>query len=121
IPGRTDVPVIVNPLGFDASFTVVEGDFGLGQPVQVNPRIVGGFPQPPLLGPRAHYFPPTGQQPGYGRYEVAPLRRGPQTAQSYNRSWFTASDPTPASSDPPTPMVIQPFVGGGWGGPGPRR
>src|SRR4051794_35562535 len=28
IPGRPDVPVIVNPYGFDASYTIVEGDFG---------------------------------------------------------------------------------------------
>jgi hypothetical protein len=116
IPGRLDVPVIVNPYGYDASFTVVEGDFGLGQPVQVNPRIVGSPLMPPVLGPRRYYFPHTGRQPGYGRYEIAPppWMRGPQTAQSYRRSWGAASDPLPALSDPPTPMTIQPFVG--WGG-----
>lgn len=66
IPGRRDVPVIVNPYGYDASYTVVEGDFGLGQPVQVNPHIVGGPLLPPVLGPRRYYFPHSDQQPGYG-------------------------------------------------------
>jgi len=124
IPGRRDVPVIVNPYGFDASYTVVEGDFGLGQPVQVNPRIVGGPLVAPVLGPRRYYFPHSDQQPGYGRLEIIPpaARLRPQQAQSYNRSWFTSSDPTPASTDPPTPMVIQPYVGWGGGfGPGPHR
>ena len=47
VPGKTGVPVIVNPLGFDASYTVVEGDFGLSRPGQVNPMIIGG----PLIRP----------------------------------------------------------------------
>ena len=73
VPGKPGVPVIVNPLGFDASYTVVEGDFGLSRPGQVNPVIVGG----PLVAPAPYYpggyFPRSdGQRPGYGRYEVDP-------------------------------------------------
>ena len=46
VPGRPDVPVVVNPFGFDSANTVVEGDFGLDRPAQINPHTVG-----PLLIP----------------------------------------------------------------------
>ena len=49
VPGKRGIPVIVNPLGFDASYMIVEGDFGLDRPAQVNPIIVGG----PHVLPRA--------------------------------------------------------------------
>ena len=110
VPGKPGVPVIVNPLGFDASYTVVEGDFGLSRPGQVNPVIVGG----PLVAPAPYYpggyFPRSdGQRPGYGRYEVdpGPNRRIPPPAQTYHRFWGTASDPIPATLDPPaaTPNI----------------
>jgi hypothetical protein len=118
IPGRPDVPVIVNPYGFDASYTVVEGDFGLGLPAQVNPVIIGPHVlPPPNMSP--YYFPHTGRMPGYGRHEVRPPanRHVPPPAPTYYRSWGTASDPVPASTDPPYPIAIQPVVGP-WG-PGP--
>ena len=124
IPGRPDVPVIVNGYGFDASYTVVEGDFGLGKPVQVNPIIITGphIVRPPASG--GYYFPSGGgRTPGYGRLEVQPSpdRRLPAPAQSYSRSWGTSSDPLPASTDPPYPLTIEPYVGvGPWGPSGPR-
>ena len=124
IPGRPDVPVIVNPYGFDVSGAVIEFDFGLDRPNIVNPHAVTGPLVPPVWGPRRYYFPHSDQRPGYGRYEVIPPpnRPLPVPAQSYQRSWGTSSDPLPADNQPPAPpMVIQPFVGGGWGGPGPRR
>ena len=40
IPGRPGVPIIIN--GVDASYAVVEGDWGLGKDVQVQPTIYGG-------------------------------------------------------------------------------
>jgi hypothetical protein len=109
IPGKPGVPVFVNPLGYDASYTVVEGDFGLSRPGQVNPIIIGG----PLVVPVPHqngfYFPHSGRQPGYGRYEIEPpaYRRLPPRAQSYRRSWSAASDPIPATLDPP---ISQPDI-----------
>jgi hypothetical protein len=124
IPGRPDVPVIVNPYGFDSSGAVIEFDFGLDRPAIVNPHAVTGPLVPPRWGPRRYYFPHSDRQPGYGRYEVIPPPNAPKPvpAQSYQRSWGTSSDPLPADNQPPAPpMVIQPFVGGGWGGPGPRR
>ena len=41
IPGRAGVPVIIN--GSDASFGVVEGDWGLGKGVHVQPVVYGGW------------------------------------------------------------------------------
>jgi hypothetical protein len=119
IPGRPDVPVFVNPYGFDASYTVVEGDFGLDRPAQVNPVIIAGphVLPPPNFAP--HYHPGTGHVPGYGRHEVTPPpnRRKPPPAETYYRTWGTSSDPLPASTDPPYPITVQPMVGpwGPWG------
>ena len=128
LPGRPDVPVFVNPYGIDASFGVVEGDFGLNKPAQANAHTIG----PPVIvapGPRRSYFPHDENMPGYGRYEIAPPRQSkPQEAQSFHRAWGIASDPLPASTDPPYPITVQPYVGawgpwrrGGHHGPGPRR
>jgi hypothetical protein len=122
IPGRPDVPVFVNPYGMNAAYSVVEGDFGLDRPAQVNPVIIDGpyLPVPPNLTRR--WFPGTGHVPGYGRYEVQPPPNRRKPAQTYHRSWETSSDPLPASTDPPYPMSISPVVGpygpwgGGWGG-----
>src|SRR2546423_14906555 len=72
IPGRSDVPVFVNPYGFDASYTVVEGDFGLDRPAQVNPVIIAGPHVLPPANLARPYYPGTGTTPGYGRYEVKP-------------------------------------------------
>jgi hypothetical protein len=107
IPGRPDVPVIVNPFGYDSANTVVEGDFGLDRPAQVNAHTVGPL-LVPIMMPRRYYFPHTGLEPGYGRLEVVPPpnRRLPPPAQSYHRSWGTSSDPLPASTDPPYPMSM---------------
>jgi hypothetical protein len=57
IPGRPDVPVIVNPYGFDVSGAVIEFDFGLDRPNIVNPHAVTGPLVPPVWGPRRYYFP----------------------------------------------------------------
>ncbi len=101
VPGRPGVPVVIN--GWDASYMVVEGEFGLGRPGQVNPVIVGGLliaPSQLHFGP---YYPRAGHPPGYGRLEVEPPanRRLPPPAQSYHRSWSSQSEPLPASIDPP--------------------
>ena len=40
IPGRPGVPIIIN--GVDASYAVVEGEWGLGKGEQVQPTIYGG-------------------------------------------------------------------------------
>ena len=69
IPGRPGVPVIIN--GVDASYAVVEGDWGLGKGVHVTPTVYGGrtIDPAPHVG---HYYPSAGHQPGYGRLEIEP-------------------------------------------------
>src|SRR6185369_12025804 len=94
IPGRPGVPIIIN--GIDASYSVVEGDWGLAKNVQVQPTIYGGRyvaeRQPSDVG---HYYPSMGLRPGYGRLEVEPPanRKLPQPAESYYRSWGAQSAP----------------------------
>jgi hypothetical protein len=86
IPGRPGVPVIIN--GVDASYAVVEGDWGLGKGVHVQPTVYGGrYVDPvPNVG---HYYPSAGHLPGYGRLEIEPPanRKLPTEAESYYRSF----------------------------------
>jgi hypothetical protein len=107
IPGKPGVPVIIN--GYDASYAVVERDFGLDRPGQVQPTIIFG----PLIGPPPvrygrGYFPGDGEQPGYGRLEVEPPanRRLPPPAPKFYRDWTSQSDPLPATVDQPAPPLI---------------
>ena len=107
IPGRAGVPIIIN--GIDASYAVVEGDWGLSKGTQVQPTIYGGrYIDPvPQVG---HYYPSAGHMPGYGRLEVEPPanRRLPQPAESYHQSWSAQSAPLPAQSNVPVdpPAII---------------
>src|ERR1700694_3577 len=100
IPGRPGVPVIIN--GVDASYAVVEGDWGLGKGVHVQPTIYGGryIDGPPNGG---HYYPSAAHSPGDGRLEVEPPanRKLPQPAEIYYRSWSTQSAGQPAQSNIP--------------------
>jgi hypothetical protein len=112
IPGRPGVPIIIN--GVDASYAVVEGDWGLGKGVHVQPTVYGGryVDGPPNVG---HYYPSAGHSPGYGRLEIEPPsnRKLPQPAESYYRSWSAQSAPLPAQSDVPVnppPIVVAPQI-----------
>src|ERR1700761_2118939 len=69
VPGRPGVPIIIN--GIDASYAVVEGDWGLAKGMHVQPTIYGGVPinPEPSVG---HYYPTLGKKPGYGRLEIEP-------------------------------------------------
>ena len=114
IPGRIGVPIIIN--GVDASYTVVTGEWGLGQGNQVQPTIYGGRYIDPV--PRVgHYYPSAGHRPGYGRLEVEPPpnRKLPRPAESYHQSWSAQSAPLPAQSnvpvDPPA-IIYAPQVDG---------
>jgi hypothetical protein len=113
IPGKPGVPVIIN--GYDASYAVVEGEFGLDRPSQVRPTIISR----PLLAPEwrdyGTYFPALGRRPGYGRLEIEPPanRRLPRPAQKYQRSWTSQSDPLPADVDPPADapaLIVEPQI-----------
>jgi hypothetical protein len=107
VPGRPGVPVIIN--GVDASWAVVESDWGLGKNVHIQPTVYGGrvVDLAPQVG---HYFPSAGQRPGYGRLEIQPPanRRLPPPAESYHKSWSMQSSPQGPQSDVPydPPAVI---------------
>jgi hypothetical protein len=112
VPGKPGVPVVIN--GYDASYTVVEGDWGLSRPGHVPPTIVAG----PLVAPAPYYygayFPAYGRRPGYGRYEIEPPsnRRLPPPAPGFYREWGTMSERAPATIDEPPlypPPVIEAF------------
>src|SRR4051795_8888637 len=107
IPGRAGVPVIIN--GVDASWAVVESDWGLAKNIHIQPTVYGGrtVDLAPEVG---HYYPSAGHRPGYGRLEIQPPanRRLPAPAESYHKSWSMHSAPQPMQSDIPLdpPAVI---------------
>jgi len=114
VPGRPGVPIIINNI--DASYTVVEGVWGLGKNVQVQPTIYGGRcvaeRQPPEVG---QYYPSMGLQPGYGRLEIEPPanRKLPKPAESYHESWGAQSAPLPPQMDVPVdppPVILAPEI-----------
>ena len=107
IPGRAGMPIIIN--GIDASYAVVEGDWGLGKGVHVQPTVYGG--RIADLEPRVgHYYPSAGHMPGYGRLEIEPPanRRLPQPAESYHQSWSAQS--TPQRAQPEVPFYPPPVI-----------
>jgi hypothetical protein len=109
VPGRPDVPVIIN--GYDASWAVVEGDWGLDRPgAGVLTVTYPSHVRVPYQRPWG-YFPATGKRPRAGRLEIIPPanRRLPEPAESFHRYWSTQSDPAyPVTEYPPLnpPPVI---------------
>jgi hypothetical protein len=106
IPGRAGVPIIIN--GVDASYAVVEGDWGLGKGIHVQPTVYGGRavdPEPQV----GHYYPSSGRVPGYGRLEIEPPSNGkPKPAESFHQSWSAQSTPQPA--EPAVPLYPPPVI-----------
>ena len=102
IPSRPGVPVVIN--GRDASYAVVEGDWGLSRPGAVPVTVIGGSPilPNPVYTRRNSYHPKYGRAPERGRNEVEPAadRALPDPAESFSRSWSTSSDVTPANDTP---------------------
>src|SRR4030081_532490 len=108
MPGRPGVPIIIN--GIDASYAVVEGDWGLGKGVHVTPTIYGGSYADPVPNV-GHYYPSLGHRPGYGRLEIEPPtnRALPRPAESYYQSWSSQSTPQPVQPEVPfnpPPVII---------------
>jgi hypothetical protein len=113
IPGRAGVPIIIN--GIDASYAVVEGDWGLGKNVHVTPTIYGGRVADPVPNV-GHYYPSAGHLPGYGRLEIEPPanRPLPHPAESYHQSWSAQSAPQPVQPAVPfypPPVILAPQGG----------
>jgi len=105
IPSRPGVPVVIN--GVDASYAVVEGDWGLSRPGAVPVVVIGGSPilPNPIYTRRNSYHPRYGRPPPRGRLEIEPAadRELPEPAESFSRSWSTQSDTLPATIiDPQT-------------------
>jgi hypothetical protein len=113
IPGRAGVPVIINRV--DASYSVVEGDWGLDKGVHVQPTVYGGRPVEPMP-PVGHYYPSSGHLPGYGRLEIESADK-PKPAESFHQSWGANSrqaDPPPplnqVPANPPPVIVAPPYT-----------
>jgi hypothetical protein len=105
IPGRPGVPVIIN--GVDASYSVVEGDWGLDKGVHYQPTVYGGRPVEPLP-PVGHYYPSAGHMPGYGRLEIEGPDK-PKPAPSFHQSWTSESKPQlPEIPVNPPPVIMAP-------------
>jgi hypothetical protein len=116
IPGKPGVPVYIN--GIDASWGVVEGEFGLDRPGLMAPIVIY---RPLLVALPTNvpgYHPTSGKRPGYGRLEVQPPadRAVPPPAPTFFRSWSSGSAPGPVtdySAYPTTPMTVEPYIGYG--------
>ena len=114
IPGRPGVPVIIN--GVDASYAVVEGDWGLDKGVHRQPTVYGGHPIEPMP-PVGHYYPSSGRMPGYGRLEIESPEK-PKPAPSFHESWSAGSRqadpliPSMQNSVPPypPPVIVAPQI-----------
>jgi hypothetical protein len=104
VPGRPGVPIVIN--GIDASYAVLEGDFGLGKGVNNQPTIYGGRLVPPE-SEVGHYYPSLGLKPAYGRLEIEPPsnRKLPKPAESYHQFWGAQSAPNPPTLPNPQAEV----------------
>lgn len=112
VPGNPEVPVVIN--GYDVSWGVAEGDWGLFRAGHGTPTFISPTPVLAPYGRPRHYFPSTGKEPRYGRNEVIPPanRVLPKPAQTYQRSWTTPAAP-PATIDAypnfvPPPIILSP-------------
>ena len=103
VPGRPDVPVIIN--GIDASWGMVEGEFGLDRPGAMAPIVIYRPLQVSVPYAVPGYYPRDNRKPGYGRLEVIPPPGAPKPppAPSYSRSWSSQSAPGPVTDYAPYP------------------
>jgi hypothetical protein len=107
VPGKPGIPVIIN--GYDASWGVVEGDWGLYRPGHMRPA-VSYAPQLIHAWPSAGYYPYTGRRPRSGRLEIQAPHR-PYPPPSFHRAWSTQPDPAPLTVYPPfdpPPVILAP-------------
>jgi hypothetical protein len=116
IPGRPDVPVYIH--GIDASWGIVEGEFGLDRPNMVTETVIWRPYPPTLVYPTPGYYPADGRRPRVGRLEVLPPanRKLPPPAPTYYRYWSSESQQYPATEYAPSyggGIVVEPQFGGG--------
>ena len=115
IPGKPGGPGMIN--GIDASWGVVEGEFGLDRPGVVAPTVIYRPLQVSVPYSEPGYFPRSDRKPGYGRLEIVPPPDAPKPppAPSYFRSWSSQSQPGPVTDYPPypaPPIVYAPTIDG---------
>ena len=115
VPGNPSTPVIID--GQDASWAVVEGDWGLYRPGHATPTVF--FPAPYIdQGNPRSYYPFTGKRPRSGRLEIIPPanRRLPPKAESFYRYWSNDGPPVPAQTEyhvmPPPAVIVAPRING---------
>ena len=114
VPTRPGVPIMIH--GRDASYAVVEGDWGLARSVHVQPVVTYPWWNSYGKPPPGQYFPRTGHAPGYGRLEIMRNRPPPRPAESYYRDWSTQSPAGPVTEYPPfdpPPVIVAPRTGRG--------
>jgi hypothetical protein len=107
VPGKAGIPVTIN--GYDASWGVVEGDWGLYRPSHMR-LTVTYTPQVIYASPSGGYYPYTGRTPRSGRLEIQTPHRS-RPAESFHRVWSTQSDPLPVTEYPPfdpPPVILAP-------------
>jgi hypothetical protein len=110
VPSRAGQPVMIN--GRDASYAVIEGDWGLNRPGAGPFTVI--YPPPRILAPSDYgYYPHTGKRPRAGRLEIEPPanRVLPRPAQSFHRVWSVGPEAEPVAEplpyDPP-PVIMAP-------------
>src|SRR3954471_772123 len=113
VPGRAGVPIVIN--GVDASWAVVESDWGLAKNVHMQPTVHGGR-LVDVGPPVGHYYPSAGHTPGYGRLEIQPPanRRLPRESESYYRSWSSQSTPQLEVPANPPAVIVAPQIDYDW-------
>jgi hypothetical protein len=113
IPGHPGVPVMIN--GVDASWGIVQGEFGLDRPGLMTPTVIYRPLQVSVPYSVPGYFPHDDRKPGYGRFEIVPPPGAPKPppAPSYFRSWSSQSAPGPVTDYAPypaPPIVYSPNI-----------
>lgn len=115
IPSRPGIPVVIN--GVDASYAVVEGDWGLSRPGHGVVTVIGGMPLLPnrVYHQRHFYHPRYGYPPPRGRYEIEPPtdRLLPEPAEPFSRSWSSTQpihSPRPPKLQEVSPTVVDPYT-----------
>ena len=115
VPGNPSTPVIID--GRDASWAVVEGDWGLYRPGHVTPAVLHPYASGNDRWHTRSYYPFAGKAPRSGRLEIIPSanRRLPPRAESFHRYWSNDAPPVPAQTEYPAvvpPVILAPRVRG---------
>jgi len=102
VPSRPGIPIIIN--GRDASYAVVEGDWGLARPRYSPIVVIGGAPVAPtsVYNQRYSYHPSYGVARVLGRREIEPPPnyKPPQPTETFSRTWSSSSEPQPVRDAP---------------------